>query len=129
MTVHFIVTQGIDCVFELHIHVLRCLRFYLRGGTQRIVNAFQRTINELSERGIGLKSLGSILSQHGTRTCGLCLGLDKSSANGHEFLRLISVQASDILHVLDKRQLIELRGSTLGVVTTGRHRVRQKMGW
>ena len=72
--------------------------------------------------------MGPILSQLGTCTCSLCLGLDKSSANRHEFLRLISVRASNILHVLDKRQLIELRGSTLGVVTSGRHRVRKKNG-
>jgi hypothetical protein len=61
-----------------------------------------------------MNDIKSLRFQLGNRVWGLVLGLDESSADGNQFRSLLSVRLADILHILNKRQFVELGRLSLG---------------
>ena len=104
-----ITLQHLSGPLKLLVRHLRCLGSRLRSGLDRIVNSMKRTIEKPSEHGIWRISFEDLQFEDFINDWieVVVLVPDVRLRNSHHFNSLLSICTTTVLHIFDKRILVE----------------------
>jgi hypothetical protein len=109
MPLRSITMQHFSGPLKLLVRHLRCLGSCLRSGLERIVNGLNGTIKKSSEHGIWRISFEDLQFEDFINDWieVVVLVSDERLRNGHHFNSLLSICTTTVLHIFDKRILVE----------------------